>query len=179
MIELAARPDKSNLKEIQRYLRAREISNWDKRLIVSDLTGRGRGVVMDGSDSPVTDVNTGRGLCLYYSKKVIEDLSDIFPDVNSQLIAGEVNPRDSLRVRSHRIGHFWTRLSLPDGTKLFVDDSYGQIHFLLNRTVLDYQENEPAYYGSGMQVYPYEDVRSSGQVLEELKARAVRLLSSR
>lgn len=158
-------------QELKFYLREREFQVRSHREQITAATGLGRGVILDSYDAPVGEKSTGRGLCLYELLRIQEDMVKNFPDIKTVLTAGEVNPRDTFRVSSHRIGHFWVRMILQDGTHLFVDDSYGQIHPLLNRTVIDFTKNEMEYYGSGIKTYPHYETRTSEQILEHLMKR--------
>lgn len=158
-------------QKVKQYLRSREIDVRYRRKEIAGITSLGRGVVLDSYDTPVGEKLTGRGLCLYESLKLQEDMAIDFPQVATSLTAGEINPRDTFRTNSHRIGHFWVRMMLEDGTRLFVDDNFGQIHPLLNRTVIDFTENEMEYYGRGMRVFPYQETRSSEEIIEYLKTR--------
>lgn len=168
------KPLSTKTRELQQYFRSREGELYDEvQQLAFELGLPGRGVILDRFEMPVSDKFTGLGLCLLVVKMEQEALKRDYPDIKTALVAAQVNPRDTFRKKSHRIGHFWLRLELPEnGNKLFRDPTFGQIHPFLNRPVLDFMENEPQYYGEGMQVFPYPDNKSFRQIYEEtLKKR--------
>lgn len=154
-------------RQVQRYIRLNEERFYDELLRAGELTGLGRGVLLNSFSSIATGEFTGRGLCLLASARWKEEIEENFPVIRSVVTAGYVNPYDSFREEKAELAHYWLRLFLKGTEPILIDPTYGQMHPWLS-TVVDFQNNEPRYYGKNYCVIPSAERRNSQEILRDM-----------
>ena len=136
-------------RKIQRYLRAIEANHYLQVLEAGESLDQGRVATLGRQANYESEVFTGSGLCRYSSELLKEKLDKKYPKIKTDVVTGRVTPWDN---SSQRFDHFWLRLYLSDGTRMFADATYGQVRPWINRLVFDFAEHEPEYYGKDIWV---------------------------